>query len=55
MRGDNRSGVAVADLVAKRSVAPSLTGKAFRTEKLPDGQFVAQTVTFGDNTVDRHG
>ncbi len=44
--------VTSADLVAKLSVAQSLTVKAFRTEKLLDGQFVAQTVTFGDNTVD---
>ena len=43
---------AVADLVAKLSVGQSLTVKAFRTEKLPDGQFVAQTVTFGDNTIE---
>jgi hypothetical protein len=43
---------AVADLVAKLSVGQDLTVKAFRTEKLADGQYVAQTVTFGDNTVE---
>ena len=43
---------AVADLVAKLSVGQSLTVKAFRTDKLPDGQFVAQTVTFDDNIIE---
>ncbi len=44
---------AVADTVATLSVRPGqdLTVKAFRTEKMPENQYVAQSLTFDGKTV----
>jgi hypothetical protein len=45
---------AVADIVAKLSVRPEqdLAVKAFRTEKMPEDQYVAQSLTFDQNTLE---
>jgi hypothetical protein len=45
---------AVADIVAKLSARASqdLTVKAFRTEKMPENHFVAQSLTFDANTIE---
>ncbi len=42
---------AVADTVAKLSVGQQLAVKAFRTEKMKERHFVAQSLTFGETTV----
>ena len=45
---------AVADIVAKLSTRDDqdLTVKAFRTEKMPEDQYVAQSITFDANTIE---
>ena len=44
---------AVADIVAKLSVREkqALTVKAFRTEKMPENNYAAQSITFDANTI----
>lgn len=43
---------AVADTVAKLSVGQAIAVKAFRTEKMKEHHYVAQTLTFGQTTVE---
>lgn len=43
---------AVADIVAKLSVGQQLTVKAFRTEKMKEKHFVAQSLAFGETTIE---
>ncbi len=42
---------AVADIVAKLSPGQALSVKAFRTEKMKENHYVAQSLTFGKTTV----
>jgi hypothetical protein len=43
---------AVADTVAKLSIGQKLTVKAFRTEKMPENHYSAQSLTFDKTTVE---
>jgi hypothetical protein len=43
---------AMADTVAKLSVGKKVTVKAFRTDKMPEGHYTAQSLTFGKTTVE---
>ena len=43
---------AVADTVAKLSPGQEVTVKAFCTDKMPDRQYIAQSLTFGKTTVE---
>ncbi|MGQ9576765.1 MAG: hypothetical protein ACUVUC_15770, partial [Thermoguttaceae bacterium] len=42
---------AVADIVAGLKPGQQVTAKAFRTEKMPEGHYVAQSLTVGSSTV----
>jgi len=46
------SAAAVADTVAKLSLGQEVTVKAFCTDKMPDGHYTAQSLTFGKTTVE---
>ena len=43
---------AVADTVAKLSVGQEISAKAFRTEKMKENHYVAQSLAFGKSTVE---